>query len=63
MTTLPQLPQAHTYWQQVITSRAPTPDDVAVLTPAEVAELRLLRGTKKLPRLMFGRRIACEGAT
>lgn len=55
--TLPQLPQALDYWHAVITSRAPAVGDVATLTPAEFAELQLLRRSKKLPRLLFGRRV------
>lgn len=59
MTTLPR---NYDFWAALVAERAPNPDDVVTLTAAEWDELARLRGTRRRPRLMFGRRITVEKA-
>lgn len=54
------LPHDYSWWAALVAERAPLPSDVFVLTAAEREELARLRGTRRLPPKLFGRKVAAE---
>lgn len=51
------LPRGYDFWAELVVERQPVVGAVVVLTADEWEELATLRGTRRRPRLMFGRKV------